>query len=435
MSSNPRCANCLEEIPWIPVYEDREVYCCDGCAMGGPCVCTYEGLPPKLNTRGILAAAGYDPDAWASDLTVCANCFEEFRRPPAYSDSSAYCCQGCMRGGPCAYSDDSGPQAIDVSAGRNEDEQPQKVNPLWSLRNGHSREDEAAGEWWLIKANPLWHVNGSASEPQQDLLADIEKLDLDAEMEDESAYESCRVLVSPLPEVADVRRFMAQFERLPSVQSVLLTHYGGDCATYDVQTDAIRRVIKDLIAAEVFPIRNFNLTHDGLELVLERSKGALTPSVPDGAGLRNGYTRQQSPSKNGAAAHLDDGAELHPFKYEIGVDVFFKGRHQVEIGGVKGPVHMHSWRVQAILDGESISESGSAVGTQDAREIITELVTGYNEKLLNRMPPFDEIMPTSNNIARVIYEHMSRRLEGGEMALKSVRLWESPTSYVEYVGD
>ena len=78
MNANPECTNCFEEVRWTPVLQDGEPFCCDGCVMGGPCVCTYDGPAPKLNTRDILVAAGYDPVDWFDDLNVCANCFDEF---------------------------------------------------------------------------------------------------------------------------------------------------------------------------------------------------------------------------------------------------------------------------------------------------------------------------------------------------------------------
>ncbi len=38
----PCCANCGLDIPWRPVVADGRVYCCGGCARGGPCYCSYD---------------------------------------------------------------------------------------------------------------------------------------------------------------------------------------------------------------------------------------------------------------------------------------------------------------------------------------------------------------------------------------------------------
>lgn len=34
-----RCANCDIEIEGDLVEKDEGAYCCEGCAIGGPCVC------------------------------------------------------------------------------------------------------------------------------------------------------------------------------------------------------------------------------------------------------------------------------------------------------------------------------------------------------------------------------------------------------------
>ncbi len=36
------CASCDGMISGRPVYRMDEAYCCLGCAVGGPCTCTYE---------------------------------------------------------------------------------------------------------------------------------------------------------------------------------------------------------------------------------------------------------------------------------------------------------------------------------------------------------------------------------------------------------
>ncbi|GMU41742.1 MAG: hypothetical protein AMXMBFR23_26080 [Chloroflexota bacterium] len=48
MSAIEHCVNCEEPISGIPTYFDGAAYCCYGCVAGGPCVCTY--LPTEETT-------------------------------------------------------------------------------------------------------------------------------------------------------------------------------------------------------------------------------------------------------------------------------------------------------------------------------------------------------------------------------------------------
>jgi len=45
MHSEPICANCGIVIHWQATIVDDKVYCCLGCAQGGPCECDYDNLP------------------------------------------------------------------------------------------------------------------------------------------------------------------------------------------------------------------------------------------------------------------------------------------------------------------------------------------------------------------------------------------------------
>ncbi len=59
-----RCANCGLEIEWEPVVVEGVPYCCGGCALGGPCCCSYD-LPEA-------AQIGPQTDPWplAADVRL-----------------------------------------------------------------------------------------------------------------------------------------------------------------------------------------------------------------------------------------------------------------------------------------------------------------------------------------------------------------------------
>jgi hypothetical protein len=40
----PICANCELEVPWTPVQRGGNTFCCAGCALGGPCSCSYDNF-------------------------------------------------------------------------------------------------------------------------------------------------------------------------------------------------------------------------------------------------------------------------------------------------------------------------------------------------------------------------------------------------------
>jgi hypothetical protein len=45
MHSEAKCACCGIAIRWQPTIVADKIYCCLGCAQGGPCECDYDHLP------------------------------------------------------------------------------------------------------------------------------------------------------------------------------------------------------------------------------------------------------------------------------------------------------------------------------------------------------------------------------------------------------
>ena len=39
------CENCGIVIRWQPTIVGCRIFCCPGCAQGGPCECDYDNLP------------------------------------------------------------------------------------------------------------------------------------------------------------------------------------------------------------------------------------------------------------------------------------------------------------------------------------------------------------------------------------------------------
>lgn len=57
------CATCEIEVAWPPIRRDGHSYCCEGCAAGGPCSCSYD-QPAKADSGSAADAnAGYHRSA------------------------------------------------------------------------------------------------------------------------------------------------------------------------------------------------------------------------------------------------------------------------------------------------------------------------------------------------------------------------------------
>jgi hypothetical protein len=52
MDEPKRCASCDIELYTLPLTVEGFVYCCHGCAKGGPCVCSYVHDPARYPRNG-----------------------------------------------------------------------------------------------------------------------------------------------------------------------------------------------------------------------------------------------------------------------------------------------------------------------------------------------------------------------------------------------
>ena len=57
------CANCGIAVRWQATVVDGKVYCCLGCAQGGPCECDYDNLPQVDDVNPMILCSPGNPQA------------------------------------------------------------------------------------------------------------------------------------------------------------------------------------------------------------------------------------------------------------------------------------------------------------------------------------------------------------------------------------
>ena len=97
--------------------------------------------------------------------------------------------------------------------------------------------------------------------------------------------------------------------------------------------------------------------------------------------------------------------------------------------------HGHNYILEVTLDGSPDPVTGMVFDLKELKEVLNrEIVDPMDHRFLNyEVPPFDEVVPTAENVAVEIW----RRLDGqfqGPVKLKNVRLFETEDLYVEYAG-
>lgn len=119
-------------------------------------------------------------------------------------------------------------------------------------------------------------------------------------------------------------------------------------------------------------------------------------------------------------------------RFEISVEVIFSASHQLR--GYKAdlePLHGHNFRVEAFVDAETIPKTGYVIDFLELEGRLKEIVAPYDHRHINEIAPFDEINPTTENMARLFYEQLEKALPDG-VSLARIRVWEAPTYSATY---
>ncbi len=119
--------------------------------------------------------------------------------------------------------------------------------------------------------------------------------------------------------------------------------------------------------------------------------------------------------------------------YTLSVETKFSSAHQLrQYKGKCENLHGHSWKVRVCITASKLNDIGLAIDFTELKLITNEIVGPLDHVCLNDLPQFSEINPSSENIARWIFESVKRKLAGHQVTLKSVTVWESETASAMY---
>ncbi len=98
--------------------------------------------------------------------------------------------------------------------------------------------------------------------------------------------------------------------------------------------------------------------------------------------------------------------------------------------------HGHNYRLEVTLRGEPDPITGMIVDLKDVKQLLEQaIVLPMDHRHLNHeVPPFDTVVPTTENLAVEIWRRLEPRFEATPARLQRVRLFETDDLYVDYEG-
>jgi 6-pyruvoyltetrahydropterin/6-carboxytetrahydropterin synthase len=117
--------------------------------------------------------------------------------------------------------------------------------------------------------------------------------------------------------------------------------------------------------------------------------------------------------------------------YTVSVESKFSSAHNLR--GYKGKcedLHGHNWRVRMSVCSPELDSLGMVRDFTVLKELLNRAIETLDHKYLNDVEPFVSINPTSENIARHIFEEVLRI--SPDLELRDVTVWETETSSATY---
>jgi len=119
--------------------------------------------------------------------------------------------------------------------------------------------------------------------------------------------------------------------------------------------------------------------------------------------------------------------------YEVFVDREFSAAHCLR--GYKGKceeLHGHNWFVRVYIGVKELNEIGLGIDFHDLKIATDEILKELDHKNLNELPYFTTENPSSENIARHIYQQLSKKINSDNAKVTRVRVQETSTAGVYY---
>lgn len=119
--------------------------------------------------------------------------------------------------------------------------------------------------------------------------------------------------------------------------------------------------------------------------------------------------------------------------YELMVETNFSSAHQLR--GYKGEcekLHGHNWKVQVHVIAEKLNELDMAIDFHELKDFVGEVIAPLDHGFLNDLFPFTEKNPSSENIAKWIFDSLKKKVNDNNLRLSAVTVWESEITSATY---
>lgn len=119
--------------------------------------------------------------------------------------------------------------------------------------------------------------------------------------------------------------------------------------------------------------------------------------------------------------------------YELKIITQFAAAHRLEnFYGKCEALHGHNWKVEVFVCAPSLDEAGLVRDFGQIKARTKEILEEIDHTYLNELPAFQHQNPSSENLARYLFERLGPAINDERVQVTRVTVWESDTSSASY---
>lgn len=121
--------------------------------------------------------------------------------------------------------------------------------------------------------------------------------------------------------------------------------------------------------------------------------------------------------------------------YKVKVITHFSAAHFLrEYKGKCEKLHGHNWKVEVSVSAEKLNSLGMVVDFSDLKKAVNSVLADLDHSNLSDLAYFKQHNPSSEEIARYIFDQLKSQVSQGGCLLDEVRVWETDSSCAIYQG-
>ncbi len=121
--------------------------------------------------------------------------------------------------------------------------------------------------------------------------------------------------------------------------------------------------------------------------------------------------------------------------FEITVYSHFSGAHRLRyLRGRCEELHGHNWKIEVSVVSSRLNREGIVLDFGVLKQKVEKILKSLDHTYLNDLPYFAEREPSSEIIAKFIFDKLKTELNRYPVKLKRVTAWESDTASATYLG-